>query len=238
LTAAFSYMFSLTMAHAQEKAEDFVSLSNLLEAGGWTLKLIIAISMIALFLIIFFLFTFRTKIIIPQFFVNEALAAAEEGDIEKLQNLCERNPSPAAVTIAAAADQLAASNNLDYFSVRDAVEDEGGRQASALWQRLQYLYDIAIIAPMVGLFGTVLGMMQSFSELQTEIGGVNSQTLTQGVAKALITTAGGLLVGIATMIVYALFRGRLSSLIGQMEQASNRILRAFFNTRTSEPNNQ
>ncbi len=222
-----AYLAATGSSLAQAEGTPFVSLQNILEAGGWTLRAIILLSIVALFLIVFFLLTFRSNILSPRTFLEEAGRAAEEGDQDRLQAICANHPSPVALTIAAAARQVADSGRFDYFAVRDAVEDEGGRQAGTLWQRLQYLMDIAIVAPMVGLLGTVLGMLQSFADLQTEIGGVNPETLSQGVAMALITTAGGLIVGIAAMIVYALFRGRLNSLVAEMEENCNRILGVF-----------
>lgn len=219
------------------QSEDFISLKALLEAGGWTLKLIIILSIIAVGLTIFFLLTFRAGMICPRPFINEAMRAAEEGDQEALQSICTTDPSPAARILAAATEQIAMGDSVDYMAMRDAVEDEGARQASGLWQRLQYLMDVAVIAPMVGLLGTVLGMLTAFADLRTEIGGVRPDTLSQGVAKALITTAGGLIVGILAMILYAVFRGRVNSLIAGMEETCSRVLRVFignFNRRNDQ----
>jgi biopolymer transport protein ExbB len=215
------------MAAETSANQDFISLQALLEAGGWTLKLIILLSIIALGLTIFFLLTFRAGMIFPRPFMNEAMRAAEEGDREALQSICTTDPSPAARIIAAATEQAAVTDNADYMAIRDAVEDEGARQASGLWQRLQYLMDVAVIAPMVGLLGTVLGMLTAFADLRTEIGGVRPDTLSQGVAKALITTAGGLIVGILAMILYAIFRGRVNGLIAGLEESCSRVLRVF-----------
>ncbi len=206
---------------------EFASLKNLLESGGWTLKLIILLSIIALALAIFYMLTFRAAILYPRALTSRMLQAADAGDREALQSLCSDDPSPAARIIAAAMEQAAINPELDYQALRDAIEDEGGRQANSLWQRLQYMMDVAVIAPMVGLLGTVLGMLTAFADLRTEIGGVRPDTLSQGVAKALITTAGGLIVGILAMILYAVFRGRVNSLIAGLEESCSRILRVF-----------
>ena len=97
----------------------------------------------------------------------------------------------------------------DHVILRDAMEDEGGRQAGLLWQRLQYLMDIAVIAPMVGLLGTVWGMMVSFSGLESGVSMINkADTLANGVSA-----------------MYDLMRGRLNKLIGGMESACNSVLR-------------
>jgi len=197
----------------------------IIEDGGWPMKVILALSIFMTFLVIYFLFSLRQSVLFPRAFVREIEAAAQEGDIEALVAICHGNESATALVVRAAAEQFVGSNNVDYAVLRDAIEDEGARQAGFLWQRIQYLMDVAIIAPMVGLLGTVLGMLQSFSGLQTELGAVRPEALAQGVSKALVTTAGGLVVGITAMVLYAIFRGRVSSLIAGLENVCNRVIR-------------
>jgi biopolymer transport protein ExbB len=136
--------------------------------------------------------------------------------------------------IAAAVEQVEGSERVDYLIVRDAIEGEGARQASLLWQRIQYLMDVAVIAPMVGLLGTVLGMLQSFAGMEVEMGVVKPLAVAAGVAKALITTVGGLIVGIVAMGLYALFRGRVNSLVGGLENGCGRVFRRLM-AKTSRP---
>lgn len=229
LLALLNMMILAPVIHAQTEAAgpEIRNLRDVLAAGGLPLWVIVALSVIALFLVIFFLFTFRAAILYPKSFLREAEDAAEEGDLEALRAVCTANPSAAARIVAAATEQISGSGRADYIAVRDAVEDEGSRQASVLWQRLQYLMDVAVISPMVGLLGTVLGMLDSFANLQAEVGTVRPLTISQGVAKALITTAGGLVVGIVAMVLYALFRGRVHQLVAGLEESCSLILRRF-----------
>jgi len=215
----------LAPAADEAEAAQLTSLQDIIEAGGWPMKVIIALSIIAIFLVIFFLFTLRANALYPKAFIREAEDAAEEGDIEALEAICQDNDSAAAHIIGAAAEQIAGEQRTDYMILRDAIEDAGARQAGVLWQRIQWLQDIAVVAPMVGLLGTVLGMLQAFAGVQAEIGIVKPTALAQGVAKALITTAGGLIVGIGAMILYALFRGWVNKLTGGLEHACGRVLR-------------
>lgn len=202
---------------------------DIIEAGGWPMQVILVLSVVMTFLVILFLFTLRGNVLFPKRFVQEAMDAADEGDIEALEAICHDNDSPASKIVGAAVEQMAGEQRVDYMVIRDAIEDEGGRQASVLWQRIQYLQDIAVIAPMVGLLGTVLGMLESFAGMRTELGavGIKPEMLAQGVSKALITTAGGLVVGILAMILYAIFRGRVNKLIAGLESACSHVLRRF-----------
>lgn len=225
-------LFFLNPVSAAEDADgesEFTSLQSVIEAGGIPLKIIVVMSILALFLVLFYLFTFRAGMLFPSAFLRKAEEAAGDGDLSALRATCESDSSPASDIIGAAVEQVEVSSEVDYTAVRSAIEDEGSRQSNVLWQRLQYLNDIAVISPMIGLLGTVLGMMDSFANLQTEISGVKPVTLSHGVAKALITTAGGLVVGIAAMILYAIFRGRLNRLIGSLEEVCGRILQKFLN---------
>ncbi len=221
----------LTAAPNEMVNKQLQNFRDLIETGGWTMYVIIALSALTTFFVLLFLFTLRANALFPKSFIREAEDAAEEGDIEALQALCEENDSAAARIIGAAAEQMAGEQRADYMIVRDGIEDEGGRQAGHLWQRIQYLLDIAVVAPMVGLLGTVLGMLESFSGLKMEVGAVKPVELAQGVSKALVTTASGLTVGIAAMILYAIFRGRVNKLISELEHACSRVLRRLLGKR-------
>ena len=111
---------------------------------------------------------------------------------------------------------------------RQAMEEEGARQTSLLWGRLQYLMVVASIAPMVGLLGTVWGMMVSFLALDTQLAMANKvSNLTSGVSQAMFTTFGGLVIAIFSLAAYALFRGRLNRLAAQVEGECKSVLRRF-----------
>jgi biopolymer transport protein ExbB len=109
-------------------------------------------------------------------------------------------------------------------AIRDVAETEGGRVASSLNQRIIYLADIATLSPMLGLLGTVVGIINSFGVLASNTTQPRQMLLAGGVAQALVTTAAGLIIGIAAMAFYSLFRGRVSSMISDLEAATTHIL--------------
>ena len=122
--------------------------------------------------------------------------------------------------------EFATKNPLASFEeVREVTEAEGSRQASLLHQRIQYLADIGAIAPMVGLLGTVVGMIKAFREIaQHSFVGSKQTGLASGVSEALLTTAGGLCIGIPALIFYSLFRGKVQGLVAELEAASTHIM--------------
>ena len=210
----------------EEGKTGVITIEDIMVRGGWLMNVIAGLSLLAIALLFFYLLSMRQGTLYPRSFIMEAQDAAEDGDLEGLRDLCLNNGSCAAKIIGAALEQCEDGHVAEHVVLRDAMEDEGGRQAGMLWQRLQYLMDIAVIAPMVGLLGTVWGMMVSFSGLESGVSMINkADTLANGVSQAMYTTFGGLIVGIFAMAMYDLMRGRLNKLIGGMESACNSVLR-------------
>jgi biopolymer transport protein ExbB len=112
----------------------------------------------------------------------------------------------------------------EFAQVREIAETEGTRVTSNLNNRVIYLADIGVIAPMLGLLGTVFGIIRSFGALGGDLGGQRYALLSSGVSQALINTAAGLAVGIPAMIFYAYFRGRVNRIISELESAVTHIL--------------
>ena len=206
--------------------ETTITLKQIFVKGGWIMYVIAGLSFLAIALTIFYLLTIRRGLLCPEAFMLDARDAAENNDVEALKDICADCSAPAARIIAASLDQVVAGQALDYSRIRDAMEDEGGRQASALWQRLQYLMDIAVISPMVGLLGTVWGMMISFGGIENSAEfAKKAETLASGISQAMYTTFGGLIVGIFAMALYDILRGRLNKMIGEMESECGSVLK-------------
>lgn len=204
------------------------SFGGMMEAGGWCMYVLLAMSLLAIFLLVYFSLTMRPKVLFPPGFVKDMERIAGEGDAESMRILCREYDCAAARVVSAALELLAIQKTRDHQAISEALEEEGGRQASLMWQRAQYLLDIAILSPMVGLLGTVLGMLRAFAGMQAEIGTVVIPTsLASGVAMALVATAGGLFVGIPAMMFYAYFRNRVMRLAGELEVVCGRIVRTL-----------
>jgi biopolymer transport protein ExbB len=236
IAGCFAFGMLTVSAFAQEateKAPEVASdgqttLAVIIQKGGTPMQVIIGLSVVAFFLILYYFLSIRGGALYPKAFLRQAEDVAATGDAEALRTLCSENDSPAAKIIGAAAEHVVGDAAANYAAVRDAVEDEGARQAGFLWQRIQYLMDVAVIAPMVGLLGTVLGMMKAFAGLKAGVNIANkADALARGVGQAMYTTAGGLIVGIGAMVVYALFRGWVNRHVGRLELACSRVIRRF-----------
>jgi len=97
------------------------------------------------------------------------------------------------------------------------MEDEARRFIELHWQRIGFLSDIAVISPMLGLLGTVLGMIKAFNAIAFKIGEVKPIFMAYGVSQAMVTTAAGLIVGIFSMVFYYFFRVRIQNIAVRSE---------------------
>jgi biopolymer transport protein ExbB len=196
----------------------------LLSNGGWLVYVLAAMSVLGMALIIYFFIVLRRDQIVPHKLRNEVLALLRNGSTEEVRTVCKYKPCPFAVVVVAALDYVKAGGKPDPAMLKEVLEGEGGRQAAAIQTQTQYLYDVGVIAPMVGLLGTVFGMVHAFGVVAIDVAKAKPMLLAAGVAEALVNTAGGLIVGIPAMMFYAYFRGRAAQLISDLESASMELL--------------
>jgi len=190
---------------------------QIIQTGGWLMYVLGALSVAGLALVFYFLLALRRERIAPRELVTDLHRLLSSRRLEEAAALCTRSPSPAAALARAALDYVQRASSPSPQILKEIVEGEGSRQAIRLQNRIQYLLDIAVVAPMVGLLGTVMGMLRAFNAVALDVARAKPIVLAAGVSQALITTAAGLLVGIPAMIFYAYFRNRGSRLISDLE---------------------
>ncbi len=199
-----------------------ISVLSILLQGGLEIMVPLAgLSFMAVLLIIFYFLTIRQGAVVSANFMNAADALIRKQDYLGLIAVCNRqNESIARITYRTL-DFATKNPSAKLEEVREVAAAEGSRQASILKNRISYLYDIGTIAPMLGLLGTVLGMIRSFNNIGV---GAAQMELAPGVSQALITTASGLVIGIPCFIFYSFFRGRVTNLISEMEAATTHLM--------------
>jgi len=134
-------------------------------------------------------------------------------DLEGARRLCEEDGGMLARIVLEGLETA----EQDRLAVHDAIESAGTRETTRLWQQVGYLSDIAVLSPMLGILGTVVGMIQAFNAIAFKLEAVKPIALAAGVAKALVTTAAGLVVAIPVMGFYFYFRARLHNIIASLE---------------------
>lgn len=200
-----------------------LSLMEMIRAGGIVVGVLAVLSVIAMALIIYYFLSLRHDRIINTEFFRNARGLATKHDLDGLSALCLRFDVPLSQIVLAAVEALRRGDD-NPQAVREAVESEGERQATTLWVRINILLDIAVVAPMIGLLGTVIGMIKAFSSIALEMSVAKPILLAQGVSQALTATAAGLAVGIPAMIFYGYFRGRVQRLVLDLEASASQIV--------------
>jgi biopolymer transport protein ExbB len=202
------------------------TLLQLLKSGGWVMIPLILTSLITLALIFACLFSLRRGTVVTRRFMETAEALLRKRDYLGLIAVSNRHSEAVARITARTLDFATKNPAASPESIREVAETEGSRVSTSLNHRIVYLADIATLSPMLGLLGTVFGMINSFGVL-----GSNTQTtqtrpmlLAHGVAEALVATASGLVIGIIAMAFYAIFRGKVASMISDLESATAHIV--------------
>ncbi|NJM37408.1 MAG: MotA/TolQ/ExbB proton channel family protein [Akkermansiaceae bacterium] len=202
-------------------------------------------SIITVVLIFVFLMTVRRNAVVSDRFMDHVEALVGKRDYAGLISLSHRSSECMARITQKTLDFMAANPNSSFENVRDVAQAEGSHQAGILTSRITYLSDIGSIAPMVGLLGTVIGMIKAFIEISAGgVQGVRQMGLAEGVSEALIATAGGLCISIAALIFYSIFRGKVHKYTSELEAAATHFL-AILHTQherqqepaTSQPGN-
>jgi len=202
-----------------------VNFLEVLARGGVMMYPLGLMSIVTVLLILVFMITIRRNAIVSDRFMDTAEAMIRKRDFAGLIAFSQnRNECMARITLKAMGF-LAANPSTSFEHVREIAQAEGSHQAGQLTSRITYLSDIGSIAPMVGLLGTVFGMIEAFIEISTgDVHGVRQMGLAEGVSKALIATAGGLAISIPALAFYSIFRGRVHKYVSQLEAAATHLL--------------
>lgn len=185
------------------------------EMGYFILPFVIA-SVISMWFIIERLVILRSGRVIPRHFVSRFLKLLKDGKLNSRSalKLCEENPSPIASVFAHGVRKWGKPS----VEVEQAIIDGGERQLSQLRKHLRVINGVATVAPLMGLLGTVIGMIQAFNEIANSSAMGKAEELAVGIAMALLTTAFGLGIAIPSLIMYMYLAGRVDGLVMEMDQ--------------------
>ncbi len=160
--------------------------------------------------------------VIPRPFVKRFLQQIRDGELDRetALELCERNRSPISEIFAAAVRKWGRPS----VEVEQAIIDAGERVTNNLRRYLRVLNGVSTISPLLGMLGTVLGMIRAFNAIATADAMGNPEMLAGGISQALITTAAGLSVAIPALIAYLYFSGRVDQLIMTLDELGQRLV--------------
>jgi len=201
------------------------------KAGGLLMLPLFACSIIAIAIIAERFWSLQTKRILPPNLLPQIwrwLKQSKQISPNRIEGL--RKNSPLGQILAAGLQDADCSRDI----TKENIEDVGRHVTLSLEQNLNALGTIAAITPLLGLLGTVFGMIEVFAVITTE-GVGNPEVLAGGISKALITTAMGLLVAIPSLIFYRYFRGKVNILVVEMEQEAMKLIEILHGERPFDP---
>jgi biopolymer transport protein ExbB len=160
--------------------------------------------------------------VIPRPFVKRFLEQIEEGQLDRdaALELCAQNRSPAAAIFAAAVRKWGRPS----VEVEQAIMDAGERVTNDLRKYLRLLNGLSAVSPLLGLLGTVFGMIAAFNEIAMADAMGRAEQLAGGIGQALLTTAAGLCVAIPALIAYLYFAGRVDQLIVELDRLGQKLV--------------
>jgi biopolymer transport protein ExbB len=195
-------------------------LLDVLSRGGWIMVPLALCSIIALAVIVErILWGPRRSRVIPKKLLDEVWALINSGRLEEIIGLCRATDAALARIIISAVKNMNKPRN----EIIEAIEMAGKKESARLERFLGILGTIAAIAPLLGLLGTVFGMIKTFTVIQIEGVGQSAQ-LAGGISEALITTATGLTIAIPTLIFYRYFLHEAKKITLEMEEISLAVI--------------
>lgn len=208
---------------AEEKSAIPASPAEIIAAIGWPFALVFGIaSIIALWCGIERLVLLRQRRVIPAAFVERFLQHLRTGRMDKANAIavCQQDGSPTAEVFLHGVRKWGKPS----VEVEQAVIDGGERQVSLLKKRLRLLNGVATISPLIGLLGTVIGMIGAFNDIANSNAMGNAEQLATGIALALLTTAIGLFIAIPALAMYMYLAGRIDALVFEMDRLGQELV--------------
>lgn len=201
---------------AQDNADsDAPTGLSILFSGGWPglliLLLLFGLSLTALYLICEHLLTIRRNVLMPDGLDRRVRDLLGKGQLKAAEKACHDEPSFLSFVMLHGMSEVEEG----WPSVEKALEDASAEQAARLFRKIEFLSVIGNLAPMVGLLGTVTGMIIAFQEVAGSQGAAGAGELAEGIYQALVTTVGGLIVAIPSLAAFAFFRNRVDQLVAE-----------------------
>lgn len=195
---------------------------ELVKAGGWPMIPLLLLAVLALAIVVERFWTLRRKEVLPPGLGQEVRSWAARGQLDPAHIESLRGNSPLGALLAAALEV----RNRPREQIRERLEDTGRHLVHRMEKYLNTLGTIASAGPLLGLLGTVVGMIQMFlGILDHGMGDVNQ--LAGGIGKALVCTATGMLLAIPALMFHRHFRGRIAGYTIEMEQQATALLDAL-----------
>jgi len=219
VVAGFAVLAPAEVVHAQEEK----SLIENLKAGGFIGFVIIGCSMVGVSLCVMYAIQIRRDELVPPELLGQVEQLFEDEEYEEAMHVLEANPSFLSSILVAGLARLEEG----YEEMEKAMQETGEVETMKLNHKVGYISLIAAITPMLGLFGTVSGMISTFNVIAMAEVQPKPSDLAGGISQALVTTYEGLVVAIPMLIVFNIFRNRVMSVVAEVGGITEELMGRF-----------
>lgn len=179
--------------------------------GILIMVVLIALSLLSVYLVCEQFLRLRKPLILPEGLADEVRQAVVAGRLNEAQEACRARPSVLAFVLLQGLGEVEGG----WPAIEKALEDALAEQSARLFRRIEYLSVLANLAPMLGLLGTVVGMVLCFQQVASTQGNAGAAQLAEGIYQALVTTVAGLIIAIPSLGAFALLRNRVDELVAE-----------------------
>ncbi len=193
-----------------------LSILELAQQGGWIMIVLAILSVVAIFIFVERYIAIRSAEKDDPMFMDRIRDYIKNGDVKSAINFCRVTNTPGARIIERGISRM----NQPAPEIQTAIENTGNLEVAALEKRLHVLATISGGAPMIGFLGTVIGMVEAFWQMSNAGGNLDISMLSGGIYQAMVTTVGGLIVGIIALFAYNYLVAKVDGVVNELERKS------------------
>jgi biopolymer transport protein ExbB len=209
-----------TAAQAASQGTEKISYLEMAQHGGVIMIILGVLSIIAVYIFVDKFMAVKKASKDDQQFMNNIKENIQKGNVDAAMTTCSTTNSPLARMLAKGIKRIGRPLN----DINAAVENVGKQEVARLERGLPVLASISGGAPMIGFLGTVIGMIQAFFDMASAGNNIDVQLLSNGIYTAMVTTVGGLIVGIIAYFAYNLVVSRIDNLVSQLESRTTEFM--------------
>lgn len=213
---------ALTGLHAQDASAAAgateITMADRWEQGGWAMWPLLALSIGGVGLIVYNFMMVRRKVLAPQGSIDQLKALALNLDIDGINTYCENTVNPVTNIFAAGMERISPTD-FDPAAIQLAMDDATAEELAGPFAMINFLNVVANIAPMVGMTGTVSGMVKAFGNIAASGGMADPAVMATNISEALITTMSGLVVAIPAMFFYFFFKNKYGKMVASLNRS-------------------
>lgn len=203
-----------------EVTEETLSIFQLAMKGGWIMIVLAVLSVIAVYIFIERYIAVKRATKIDKNFMERIRIFMKEGKIDNAKALCQGSDTPIARMIEKGLSRIGRPLN----DINTTIENVGNIEVAKLEKGVTLLSMIASASPMIGFLGTVTGMIRAFYNMSKAGNNIDIELLSSGIYEAMVTTVGGLIVGIIAYVFYTIIVAKIQEVVNQLETKTTEFM--------------